>query len=378
MARKGRPARIDTAQQRDHHTPAAARGEAPTAPRDAPESAAVAEAAAASPSSIPSAAPAAPCPVRGASSATARDVGRPIPSHLPAYLGLTPDQYFGPQDADTKAMMLYLAAHMSDHNAVPDPAKLESEIKSLLDRDQVYSAHPLLCLKAWYQCLQPGIEHPDTLRAVHAVSGNLWHQGVPSAELITWLVPRYAAHFGPDHPDTRALVQLGGYLLCLAPDPRRHPSLTRVVTEAAQQLPGGLGWGSTVVAPVPDEEAYCRMAFTQAKGTKLLQTNQPELGKKFLERSAAYYETLGSHWLGTVRRVATLALIGDCDILAGNAADAEPTHLKVRPNLNSKFAQLPTNVHGAWQLLCAFVCFIAWYAHQPPFGSMPLPCISTV
>ncbi len=196
----------------------------------------------------------------------------------------------------------------------PDSARLQqlhNRAMQLYDKGHIYEAYPLLCLAAFTACFEWGPEHAGTLQAVLAVTDITHHQANPREWLYTWLLPRAVSVWGWGHPDTQRLVRQAGMFLTSSPDAREHTSFTQTVTELAQQLPGGLGWGSTVVAPLPDEDAYNRHVVMQARAQAMLQQDpRPDkLIKDMLDRCVAYYKSLGPHWLGCVRKAGCAGLL---------------------------------------------------------------------
>lgn len=104
-------------------------------------------------------------------------------------------------------------------------------------------------------------------------------------------------------------------------DHREYPMFIRVVTELVQQLPGGLGWGNAVVAPVPDEEAFNRHVVLEQRSHDASKQGHDALSKTILERCVAFYDTLGPHWLASVRKVHCMCHISQAVMsLEGTAA----------------------------------------------------------
>ncbi len=78
----------------------------------------------------------------------------------------------------------------------------------------------------------------------------------------------------------------------------------------AKHLPGGLGWGTAVVAPVPDEDTYNKYAILQRKGQEMLDSRKYERAKDMLERCLSYYDGFDPHWLISPRKARTRSLLG--------------------------------------------------------------------
>ncbi len=190
-------------------------------------------------------------------------------------------------------------------------ARLQAQVDQWLQQGQTWQAYPVQCVLAVYG-LWTRPEHADTLRAVVAVTDSLYQGDDGSTPVDLWLLPRWVKHYGHDHSDTRRLVRQAADALYRLGDPRVSVDLTRTVTELAQQLPGGLGWGSTVVAPVPDEEAFHRHAFMQSKAADLYDTGHYKVARDMYERCVAYYDTLGEHWLATARKIQSMRGINLC------------------------------------------------------------------
>ncbi len=200
-------------------------------------------------------------------------------------------------------------------------AALRTQADQLTQQGETYKAHPLLCQLALYTMAVRGTDSAESVRAVYrAVRSSSW-QGSGDTHVYVWLMPRFVGHFGIGHPDTRWLVQHGAVMLCHCKDPRQFKDLTQLVTDIAQHLPGGLGWGSTVVAPVADEAGYCRHAFMACKAPQLISEGNYKLAYDMLTRCVAYFETLGHHWLGAARKA---RLAAQCVSFISGYGEAEP------------------------------------------------------
>ncbi len=185
--------------------------------------------------------------------------------------------------------------------SVKAAARLQQRLDRLIADGEVFAAVQLQSQLAIWMLFSKGPDHPDVVIAVHTLTQLQQQQDGMDAHTYIWLLPRAAAQWGVGHPDTRQLVQQAACRLCLLPDVRGFPEFAQTVTDIAQQLPGGLGWGSTVVAPVPDEEAFNRHVVMQAKATNS-EPRHYKLAKDMYERCVAFYKTLGPHWLASPRR----------------------------------------------------------------------------
>lgn len=146
-----------------------------------------------------------------------------------------------------------------------DAAKQQQRAAELLADGRLEQAAPLLFGVAIYQLWVVGAEHPDTLRAVHAVIENCYIRNeVPCAKLIEWLLPHAAAQWGLDSPDTRLLVRHGARHLEDSKELRGNGKLLQIMQDIVQRLPGGLGWGTATVTPLSDPETFNRYAFSRA------------------------------------------------------------------------------------------------------------------
>ncbi len=212
--------------------------------------------------------------------------------------------------------------------------ELQERLECYTEENETKAAYPLLCELAVCTFFHECPKEARTVRALHRVAQNLWERGVGTKPgLAAWLLPRAVEHWGIDHPDTVQLVQHAALFLCESKDPSKHTDLTRIVTELAQQIPGGLGWfhpKNTVVAPVPDEEAYTRNAVSQARGVRAASQGHHKLAKQTLQECATYFESLGSHWLGVVRRAKCLQVIGACTAAIDGHKEAEPVLLAAK------------------------------------------------
>ncbi len=232
-------------------------------------------------------------------------------------------------DDATRTMLLYLREGSAKEAAGWRGKKLQARIRQLTADGEADKAFPLLCERALRAFSAHGAESADTVLAVCSVAENTFQRSFVLAPLHCWLLPRYAQHFGIGHATTRALVLRAALEFCHPEDPRHPPEFLRVVTDLAQRLPGVLGWGSRVVAPVPDEQAYQMHVIMQAQAAEYMSHND-RLAKDMLQQCVTYYQSLGPHWLGTVRKVAALMHIGSCVRRLEGAKAAEPYKLAAK------------------------------------------------
>ncbi len=158
---------------------------------------------------------------------------------------------------------------------------------------------------------------------MYRVVRSTYLQGRGDGAVMQWLLPRVVQHFGIDSPDTRWVVTYAAIGAYSTPDARENPQATQLTAQLAQQLPGGLGWGSTVIAPVPDEESYNRHVVLQYQGYKTACQGQYGLAKDMLTRCVAYFDSVGPHWLATPRKYRCKQLIGMCISETEGHASAE-------------------------------------------------------
>ncbi len=209
-------------------------------------------------------------------------------------------------------------------------AELQAQIDQLLDEGRIYEARPWQFQIAMYCFCVLGAEHPDTVQAVHALIISMHHKGEQQFQMLEWGLPRMCKQWGLGHPDTRKLACWGVEWLCECSDMRfLTPAYVRQVTNVVKALPGGLGWGAAVVAPVPDEEAFNKMVVLQARASCLFdRQGDANLAKQMFERCAKFYATLGPHWLATPRRVACQQLAAVCVRELESVAAAAPLFLE--------------------------------------------------
>ncbi len=230
-----------------------------------------------------------------------------------AWDGNDPAVRWADLDNDTQDMLLWLQQHMADHEGVTYEA-LDARVAELRSEGRDYELFPVLCLCVFMCCTEWGPDDPVTISVAFDAVQCDFQQDTVSWPLLCWLLPRAASHpaFGLTHNAVSTAVQYAARLQYLSLDPRKHRRLSRVVFELVQQLPGGLGWGSTVVAPVPDEEAYYQHVVLQAQSDRAFEQGHFKLCIDMLKRCVAYFDTLGQHWLGMPRKVYALRQIAVC------------------------------------------------------------------
>ncbi len=202
--------------------------------------------------------------------------------------------------------------------------KLQQAIDDLLQEGELFAAFPFQCRKAVHG-LWTRPKHANTLRAVVTVLDALLQRNVFSGiAILHWVLLGAQRLWGMDSPDTQRLVRRAAGVLSETVNTRNFESYNQLVPELVQQLPGGLGWGSTVVAPVTDTEAYRRHEFMYAKALDIYEQGHYKLAKDMFQRCVAYYETLGQHWLGKTRALVCLRSINQCVRRLEGPAAAEP------------------------------------------------------
>ncbi len=191
-------------------------------------------------------------------------------------------------------------------------ALLQSQVDKWLQQGETWKAFPSQCVLAVYG-LWTRPKQADTLQALQALADSLWtRMQEPPIPLVKWLLLRAPAHYGMSHGDTRRMVNRAAVFLNDCSDSRGTSEIMKIVTELAQQLPDGLGWGNTVVAPVADEAAFNKHVFMQSKASDLRSEGQYKLAKAMYERCVAYFDTLGQHWMATARHIQCLCEISVC------------------------------------------------------------------
>ncbi len=232
-------------------------------------------------------------------------------------------------------LLVLSAGHPRHRNDRRTLKHMLTKARQYTNAGEYYKALPLWCDLAGLACISAGKENKLTVEAAYQVILTCAEKGEAFDAGIKWVLPRVVAVKGIGHPMRRSLIEHAALALCESPDPRLHTELTRMVTELAQQLPGGLGWGSTVVAPVPDEEAYHRHVMLQNRPTALLAEPDAsaavaKLAQAMYERCVAYFDTLGAHWLANVRKVFCLCALANDVLNTEGAAAALPYAIKAK------------------------------------------------
>ncbi len=189
---------------------------------------------------------------------------------------------------------------------------LYGKANRLLSEGKLHQAYPYQCTLAAYSMFRLGPDHPDTVQLVNQLTVSTDQRAVSGPWHYVWLLPRAAQGWGVGHPEFRQLVQRAANVLTVIEEPESFSELVRVVIAAAEQLPGGLGWGNTVVAPVPDEGVYNKHVIMQAESSRLTDKGEDAAAGALLQRCVAYYESLGDHWLGTPRKIYCMTRLAQC------------------------------------------------------------------
>ncbi len=211
-------------------------------------------------------------------------------------------------------------------------AQLRKSIAWLRQAGLTHAALPLLCKEATFVLAEQGPDHPDTLGVMYDIVGMCYRMGEIQPALYEWVIPRAARQWGVGHADTRSLIVQVANCLILTDTPAMYTDSAEVATAAAQQLPGGLGWGSTVVAPVQDAEAYNSHALLQREAEGLIKPAGKDLprAKEMLENCAAYFGSLGLHWLATPRKARCKAWLAQCASFMDGYAAAESLFVEAK------------------------------------------------
>ncbi len=221
-------------------------------------------------------------------------------------------------DSDSKAVVIALLCERKEQGHARSSAtsipELQAQVTAHTAQGQLHAAFSVQCEQAYLALMSLGPHHPSTLQYVHDVAQGCFVRGwaMRLSYYYVWLLPRAEARWGLHSAGTLQLLQRASIFLAYARNPEQHSSLSRTVTALAQQLPHGLGWGSTVVAPVPDEDTFNRHAVLQRKGIEALQQGHYKLAFDMLTRCVAYFDTLGPHWLATVRKFEAARNLAAC------------------------------------------------------------------
>ncbi len=202
-------------------------------------------------------------------------------------------------------------------------AAMRAEAERLTQEGEIHKAQRKVCEVALYSLATRGPEHPESVRAVYKVVQSMDQTDKLNAGILGWLLPRTVEQHGVAHPDTRWLVVQAAMHLGVSSDPRLHTRLSRLTMDIARRLPGGLGWGTAVLAPVPDEEAYTRHAIMQQEAYELFEQGHYKLAVDLMKRCVAYFEPLGPHWLGSQRLARCHFLLGPAILEVEGAAASE-------------------------------------------------------
>ncbi len=129
----------------------------------------------------------------------------------------------------------------------------------------------------------------------------------------------------------------------------------QVVFNVAKHIHGGLGWGTAVVAPVPDEEAYLKHAVLHGKAEQLLADEgeaSAALAKQMLTRCLAYYESVTPHWICSQRKSRCLQQLGqaECRLPKGLAAAEARFHAGMRAAQKELGANHEITRRSTWQV----------------------------
>ncbi len=208
---------------------------------------------------------------------------------------------------------------------------VQGHIERLLGEGEVFQALPFQSLMAVWHLFHEGPEDPVFMKALHEVVSNVNQRGHARPLFYEHLLPLAVKHWGIESPETKRLVQQAAMHVYKLGDPRKYPNFTGTVQEIAQQLPDGFGWGSTVVAPVPDEDAFNRHAVMQRKAENLVSKQlEYKLAQEMLQRCVKFYETLGSHWLAVPRNIRCLCFLSECALYLEGPPAGEPPLLKAK------------------------------------------------
>ncbi len=188
-------------------------------------------------------------------------------------------------------------------------AELQAQVDQLLQQGCLFEALPWQCQLAMYCIWAPrlGPKHTAALQAMYSVIEILWQYNRFHLvnHVYLWMLPHAAKEWGLGHPQTWQLVQWGAYATADMKEPNAYVLFIRGVYHVARHLPGGLGWGTAAVVPVRDEEAYRKHVALQDRAEGLLPSenaSESQLALQMLRRCVTYYESVGPHWLCSVRK----------------------------------------------------------------------------
>ncbi len=224
----------------------------------------------------------------------------------------------------------WLSERMSEQKPW-DLSKLETRAMGLLQQGQAHKAFPLLCRWAHTVCLLSDPYGRDAFEAVHRVLMCAYERDSAAEWCVWhWVLQRAVQHWGLDSPDLRRLVQQAAGFVADSYDPTDYQQLGELVIQTAQQLPGGLGWANTVVAPVPDQQTYYKHVLWELTNPSRMAEGDYSTAKTLYERCAAYYQGLGPHWLATPRRVKALCGVGQCVVQLETPEAAQEYFMKAK------------------------------------------------
>ncbi len=211
----------------------------------------------------------------------------------------------------------------------------------------------LLCQAAFYGCWVQGPNDTDTVLSVLSVAHVLYTQGVPQPALYMWVLPRAVALLGFTHRLTKRAIWDATIVLCESNDFKRERDLFELLTLLTSSWQQG--WGSTQIAPI-DFEEFSKHVALQTKACNIeadkdASTRELQLAKRMFERCIAYYESLGAHWLASVRKAQCWQRLAACLVWLDGPEEAEVLLMKVS---NSRL--LPTVCVCVCVRVCAYVC----------------------
>ncbi len=248
----------------------------------------------------------------------------------PYYIDRSLDETFMPHMIDCimvqEFQSIFFKSHYVRIPAAPataaDAAQLQAQIDQSLSEGRLHETLPWQCMVALYEFTQHGSsDQRSTLQAVHGLVTTQLRCGAFLPELMLWLLPRLAKEQGLGHADTRELMLHAVMFLYDHPTSiDRQSAMARAVTNVARHIPGRLGWGTAVVAPVADMGAYDRHTTMQEQAHGLFCAKQYKMAKDTAERCVTYYGSMGQHWLACARKAScTLTLANSVSELKDTA-----------------------------------------------------------
>ncbi len=208
----------------------------------------------------------------------------------------------------------YIPRSKSDRLRAPSSLqKLRTEAGRLQDEGRYHAAYAVLCQLAYWTFSYAGETDERTLRAVEFVILNASVRGEEGLTAYMWFLSRVGQQCGISEVAVQHYIQDAAHMLYAIRDPRVYVELTHIVTELSAQLPGGLGWGSTVVAPVPDEETFYKHCVLESRAIDMYNTRTAlPLARQMFERCVTYFTSLGPHWQGVCRKVRCMMRAASC------------------------------------------------------------------